>query len=142
MAMKKKKRKQIAKRKSVRKKKAAKDIEIESKNVFFVGLNKLDKADQKMIKDILYDEYIKIERELKLPGKLKLHFKSYERGGREKYSIHLFLDFPGGKPIVCTTVYDPVKWDAVAAVHLLLKKARAQVVHRYKTDTSYQKSYF
>lgn len=140
--MKKSGRKRVEHAKARRKARAAKDLEIESKNVFFVGLKKLDYADQKLIKDILYDEYIKIERELKLPGKLKFHFKSYEKGGREKYSVHLFLDFPGGKPIVCTKVYDPVKWDAVAAVHLLLKKARTQIVHRFKTDTSYQKSYF
>ncbi len=140
--MKEKKRKQITKRKATRKKKAAKDIEIESKNVFFVGLNELDHADQKLIKDLLYDSYIKIERELKLPGKLKFHFKRYEKGGREKFSVHLFLDFPGSKPIVCTHVYDPVKWDAVAAVHLLVEKARKQVVHRFKTDASFQKSYY
>jgi len=140
--MKEKKRKQVAKAKAKRKSRAAKDIEIESKNVFFVGLNELDYADQKLIKDIIYDAYIKIERELKLPGKLKLHFKRYEKGGREKFSVHLFLDFPSSKPIVCTRVYDPAKWDAVAAVHILLKKARAQIVHKFKTDASFQKSYY
>lgn len=140
--MKKRGRKRVSHAKKRQKARAAKDIEIESKNVFFVGLNKLDKADQEMIKKILYDEYIKIERELQLPGKLRFHFKSYEKGGREKCSVHLLLDFAGGKPIVCTKVYDPVKWDAIAEVHLLLKKARAQIAHRFKTDTSYQKSYY
>jgi hypothetical protein len=140
--MKKSGRKQVEHAKERRREKAAKDIEIESKNVFFVGLNNLDPADQEQIKAILYDEYIKIERELKLPGKLKLHFKGYERGGREKYSVHLFLDFPGSKPIVCTQVYDPVRWDPVAEVHMLLKKARTQILHKFKTDASFQKSYF
>jgi hypothetical protein len=141
-SMKKSGRKRVEHAKERRQERAAKDIEVESKNVLFVGLNSLDPMDQELIKNILYDEYIKIERKLKLPGKLKLHFKSYERGGREKYSVHLLLEFPGGKPIVCTQVYDPVKWDPVAEVHMLLKKARTQISHRFKTDTSFQKSYF
>ncbi|MBW2993641.1 hypothetical protein KY317_03650 [Candidatus Woesearchaeota archaeon] len=118
------------------------NMEIESNNIIFVGLKELDRADQKLIRDILYDEYIKLERELKVPGKLKFHFKKNKKWGREKFSIHLLLEFPGGKPITCTRVYDPVKWDAVATVHLLLKKAKAQIKHRFKTDTSYQKSYY
>jgi len=140
--MKKSGRKRVSHARARRKARAAKDIEIESKNVFFIGLNKLDPADQEQIKNILYDEYIKIERKLKLPGKLRFHFKSYEHGGREKCSVHLLLEFPGGKPIVCTKVYDPVRWDPIAEVHVLLKKARAQIQHRFKTDTSFQKSYF
>lgn len=135
--MKEKKREHLENRKD---KDKAENLEVESDNVFFVGLNEIDYADQKLIKNILYDEYIKIERALGVAGMLKFHFKKYEHGGREKYSVHLMLEFPGGKPIVCTQVYDPVRWDAVAEVHLLLKKAKAQVEHRAKNIINFNKS--
>lgn len=139
--MKAKKERAVQKRKSKRREEPKK-LMVERENVFFVGLNELDPFDQQRIKDIIYNEYIKIERELQHVGALKLHFKKYERGGRVKWSVHMFLDVPMAKPIVATSVCEPVKWDAVATVHKLLDKIRREIIHRYKTDTSYRKPYF
>jgi hypothetical protein len=109
-------------------------------NVFFTGLKLLDPADAKRIKDLIYERYITLERELKAPGKLKLNFKKYEHGGREKYSVHLMIDYPG-KPITAEKVYNPVRYDVVGIVHKLLDKARREIIKKFKTNTSYKKPY-
>lgn len=116
-------------------------VEIERPKIFFQGLKELDRFDQEKIRDIIYDEYIKLERELKKIIAIRIHFKKYERGGREKYSIKMYIDAPT-RPFAVTTVYNPVEWDPVAIIHKLFDKARQQIVHRLKTDTSYRKPYF
>jgi hypothetical protein len=35
----------------------------------------------------------------------------------------------------------PVQWDPVAITHILLHKAREEIIHKYKTDSSYRKEY-
>lgn len=121
-------------------KKGAPRLQVERRNVFFTGLKLLDKADAEAIKNIIYEKYIAIEREIKAPSKLKLHFKKYEHGGREKYAVNLMIDFPG-KPITAEKVYNPVRYDVVAIVHKLLEKARKEIVKKFRTDTSYKKEY-
>lgn len=137
--MKPKKEKRIIKAKKRKKAKPAMQYVIR-KNVQFVGLNILHPDDQKAIKKIIYKDYITLERELKKLNGLRLHFKVYEKGGRKKYSVQLLIDAQT-RPIAVNRVYSPVQWDPVAIVHKLLDKAREQIIHTYKTDTSYQKGY-
>jgi len=137
--MKPKKEKKILKAKERRHAKPAMKYVVR-KNVQFVGLNILDPFDQKRIKEILYEHYIELERELKQINGLRLHFKEYEKGGRKKYSVQLLIDAQT-RPITVNKVYSPVKWDPVAIVHKLIDKARKEIIHRYQTDTSYRKSY-
>ncbi|MBW2977397.1 hypothetical protein KY331_00985 [Candidatus Woesearchaeota archaeon] len=111
---------------------------IERKNVQFVGLSILESADQKQIKQIIHDHYIEIERELKQITSLKLHFKQYEKGGRKKYSVQLLINAKT-RPITVNKVYSPVQWDPVAAVHLIIDKAKREISHKFHTDDSYQK---
>ncbi|MBW2996487.1 hypothetical protein KY332_04265 [Candidatus Woesearchaeota archaeon] len=113
---------------------------VERKNVQFVGLDILDPADQKQIKDIIYKDFVTIERELKQINGLKLHFKDYEKGGRRKYSVQMTIDAETG-PITVNKVSSPVEWDPVAIVHKLMDKARERIIHQYKTDSSYRKDY-
>ncbi len=108
--------------------------------VQFVGLNILHPDDQKRIKDLFYQHAVEIEREVKTINKIRVHFKEYEKGGRKKYSVQLLIDSPM-RPITVNAMYSPVQWDPVAIVHKLIDKARKQVVHRFKTDTSYKKAY-
>jgi len=124
------------------KKKAGKEtIYTELRNVFFSGLDELDKLDAERIKQVIYEHYQEIEREIQKPVKLKLHFKKYQHGGRDKYSVQLMVDFPG-KPITAEHIYDPARWDVVAIVHKLLKKAKKEIAHKFKTETSYRKPYY
>ena len=113
---------------------------VEKKNVQFVGLNKLDPADQKQIKDIIYKDFITLERELKQINGLKIHFKEYEKGGRRKYSVQMTIDAETG-PITINKMSSPVQWDPVAIVHKLMDKAREKIIHQYKTDSNYRKPY-
>lgn len=112
---------------------------VERNNVQFVGLNILDPADQKQIKQIIHDHYIELERELKQINGLRLHFKQYEKGGRKKYSVQLLIDAQT-RPITVNKVYSPVQWDPVAIVHKLMKKARQEIIHKYHTDDSHEKA--
>jgi len=113
---------------------------VERANVQFVGLNILDPADQRQIKQIIHDHYIEIERELKQITSLRIHFKEYEKGGRKKYSVQLLINAKT-HPITVNKMYSPVQWDPVAIVHKLIKKARQEIIHIYKTDTTRPKAY-
>ena len=108
--------------------------------VQFVGLNILDKEDQKRIKDLFYQHSIEIERAIKTINKIRVHFKEYEKGGRKKYSIQMLIDSPT-KPITVNHVSSQVQWDPIAIVHKLIEKSKRQVAHKFKTDTSYKKAY-
>ncbi|MBR9692215.1 hypothetical protein GOV06_05525 [Candidatus Woesearchaeota archaeon] len=120
---------------------AKKDMKyVERENVTFVGLKILDPADQQQIKDIIYKDFITLERELKQIHGLKLHFKEYEKGGRRKYSVQMTIEAETG-PITVNKLSSPVQWDPVAIVHKLLDKARQEIIHKYKTDSNFRKSY-
>ena len=99
----------------------------------FVGFKILDPADQKRIKDILYQHVIEIEREIKTINNIRIHFKEYKKGGRKKYSVQLLIDSPT-KPITVNHIYSPVQWDPVAIVHKLIDKAKRQIGHKFKTN--------
>jgi len=111
---------------------------IENKNVQFIGLNQLHEDDQEKIKDIIYNKYIFIEREIKRINSLRFHFKVYEKGGRKKYSVHLLVDSPTGV-ITVDRMYGPTQWDPIAAVYEVIDKAREQIRRKFRTDSSYHK---
>ena len=113
---------------------------VEKKNVFFVGLNKLEPSYQQKIKAVIYKEYITLERELKEINSLKLTFKEYEKGGKNKYSVKLFIDSQA-QPITVDHMPKTKEWNPVDCVHEVIKKARRQIIHRFKTDSSYRKDY-
>ena len=121
-------------------KKEESKIQIEKNNVFFTGLSELDKADAEAIKQIVHDKWITIEREIKADASLKIHFKKYKQGGREKFSVHMMLDYPG-KPITAEKVYEPVRYDVVGITHKLIEKIKKEIIKKFKTDTSYKKEY-
>ena len=110
-------------------------------NVQFVGLNILDPAEQERIKEIIYKDFITLERELKNINGLKLHFKEYKnKGGNKKYSVQMVVKANTGS-ITVNKMSSPLRWDPVAITHKLIDKARQQVIHKYKTDSNYRKSY-
>ena len=115
-------------------------IQVKRNNVFFTGLKELDEQDADKVKSLIYEKYPAIERVIKAPAKLMVHFKKYEHGGREKYSVHMLLDYPG-KPITAEKVYNPVQWDVIGITHKLLEKLKKEAEKKFRTDTSYEKSY-
>lgn len=137
--MKTKEERQVTRAKKRRKEKPTMEY-VEKKNVQFVGLKILDLKDQQQIKDIIYKDFITLERELKQITGLKIHFKEYEKGGRRKYSVQMTVDAETG-PITVNKMYKPVEWDPVAITHKLIEKARQEIIHKYKTDSSFRKPY-
>ncbi len=120
---------------------AKKDMRyVERENVTFVGLRILDPADQQKIKEIIYKNFITLERELKHIHGLKLHFKEHKKGGRRKYSVHMTIEAETG-PLTVNKASSPVQWDPVAIVHTLMKQARQEIIHKYKTDSNFRKPY-
>ena len=113
----------------------------EVKNVTFVGLSKLDPADRIRIKEVIMDHFVEIERVLKNVKGLKLHFKDYQKeGSRKKYSVSMIVNAETG-PITINKMSENARWNQVAIVHSLIKKARKEIMHKYKTDSNYRKSY-
>jgi hypothetical protein len=106
---------------------------IERNNVFFAGLDNVHPDDQQQIKDIIHRDYIELERELKRINSLKLTFKTYEHGGKKKYSAELMID-AHMKPITVNHMSSPVQWDPVAIVHKLMEKARKEIAHKFKIE--------
>jgi len=113
---------------------------VEKNNVQFIGFDVLHEDDQKRIKEIIYKDYITLERELKQITGLRIHFKEYEKGGKKKYSVQLLIDAKT-KPITVNKIYTPAQWDPVAIVHKLLDKARQEIIHKYKTNSNFRKPY-
>jgi len=114
------------------KKEAKPKYNIKRNIVQFIGLNIIDKEDQKRIKEILYQHVIEIERKIKTINNIRIHFKEYEKGGRKKYSVQLLIDSPT-KPITVNHMYSPVQWDPIGIIHKLIDKAKRQIDHKFKT---------
>ena len=113
---------------------------VEKQNVQFVGLKELEPADQEQVKKIVHDRFLNLERELKHIKGLKVHFKKHDKGGRPKFSVHIMIEANTG-PIEVNKLYSPVQWNPVAAVHMLMDKAKVEIIHKYKTNTDYRKPY-
>jgi len=109
--------------------------EIKKENVYFIGLNHLDRYDQKRIKDIIYNQTSKLEREFKGLNALRFHFKKYDEGGSVKYSVHLLIDGPT-RPIVVDT--NTSNWDAVLVVNRIFDKARLRLEKIFKNSSNHR----
>ena len=129
--MKNKKRQHHEKPKNKKKTKPTKEF-ITRDLIQFIGLDQLSEADQKRIKEVLYQHFNEIEREIKQITAVKLHFKAYEKEGRKKYSVKLLIDSPT-RPIVVDNMYSTLEWKPVAMVHKIIEKAKREIEHRLKT---------
>ena len=110
-------------------------------NVQFIGLNEIDSEVQEQIKRVIFEHYVELERTLKNIRGLKIHFKPQKNtGGRVKYSAHMTVEAPTGR-ITVDKIPSNIQWDPVAIAHQLIKKAKAEILHKYKTDSQFRKPY-
>jgi hypothetical protein len=112
-------------------------------NVSFVGLDELTPGQQEKVKQIIYEHFVELEREIKHIRGLKVTFKAHnkkEGNPRKKYSVTLFLDTLT-KPITVNHIYREAQWDPVTCTHLAIDKAREEIMHKFKTNTDYRKPY-
>ncbi len=106
----------------------------------FVGLSALDPMDRIKVKNIIAKEFKTLSRELKNIHGLKVHYKCYEKEGKKKYSVQLSVDAETG-PITINKMSSNLRWDAADITHKMMEKARARIIHQYKTNSSYRKPY-
>lgn len=104
----------------------------------FSGIENIDGEDAKRIDEIAKKELEFVDRELKGVNNIKIHFKRHEIGGRVKWSVHLFIDWPNKKIIEV----ESVGWDLIKAVHEVIAKAKNHINHLLKGGTSYKKPYY
>jgi len=85
------------------------------------------------VRDILYNKYPFLERDIKKINSIKLHIKVHKEGGRNKYEMHLALDSPGG---IFTADHAAIaaEWNPVATAHSLIEKIRAQIQHKFRLN--------
>lgn len=83
---------------------------------------------ERQIADNLIKEYSeKIQRQIKNEFTFKIHFKEYEKDGKnKKYSIDAEIIFPGKK--FSASSWD---WDFARALHKLMNKFITEIEHEF-----------
>jgi len=108
-------------------------------NIKFVGLGKTKlKPYQKYnIKKIASNETFKLQRQIKNELDLTLHVKCHEKDGdRQKYSVHLRIEFPG--QMISSSQED---WDIETALRKTFNNAKNSVKKKFRGDSSWGKYY-
>lgn len=108
-------------------------------NVRFVGLKELSISDDltDAIQKIVSNEAFKLQRQIHNEFNLTMHFKVYGAGGRrEKYSVHLRIEYPGKLVTV-----DQNDWDLRSAVHETFANAKNALKKKFRGDSSRRKEY-
>ncbi len=94
-------------------------------NIQFIGLNQIDLEPHEKfnIQKISSNEAFKLQRQVHNDFKLILHFKEYEKDGRQhKYSVNLRIEYPG--KIVTSTEDD---WDVETALRKAFENAKNEL---------------
>ncbi|MCK9595823.1 hypothetical protein M0R19_01420 [Candidatus Pacearchaeota archaeon] len=79
----------------------------------------------------LFDEYyLKIKRMIKRDFLLKVHFKEYEKAGKnKKYSLNCEIFFSG--KMINSSSWD---YDLARAIHKTLKKIETEIEHKFHSS--------
>lgn len=91
----------------------------------FVGLNELEKTQQKKIKDEATKYYEKFERCLRDITSFTVHIKEYKKEGAKcKYSLHVRLNAPSK-----TFEAEKADWDLERTLHKTFKALDNEIKH-------------
>jgi CBS domain-containing protein len=104
----------------------------------FVGLNKtkLEPYQKYSIKKIASNEAMKLQRKIKNELNITLHLKVYDKGGRQKFSVHIKLEYPG--QLIASNQDD---WDLETALRKTFENAKNAVKKKFRGDSSRDKEY-
>ena len=104
----------------------------------FVGLNKaqLEPYQKYNIKKIASNEAMKLQKKINNELNLVLHLKAYNKGGRQKYSVHIKLEYPG--QLIAINQDD---WDLETALRKTFDNAKNAVKKKFRGDSSRDKEY-
>jgi hypothetical protein len=97
----------------------------------YIGLKGMEPVDQAMVKKIVVEESLRIERALKNLETLVVHIKPYSKGGaRPKYSVHV-------RAVAPTKVFESAKsrqaahWDISSAIRSAFDNIEREVQHAF-----------
>lgn len=97
----------------------------------FIGVNKLEPAEQDAVMTLSEEYYGKIKRQIKNRMSLVVHVKTYKKqGSKVKYALHTRLIAP-------TRIFESCKshdWDLSRALHKSFKDLISELKHSFHTD--------
>jgi len=97
------------------------DIEITNEGI-------LKEEEKKIVKKLLEEYHSKIQRMTKVPIKLKVNIKEYDKDGKKsKFSIDSQLIFSG--KMLSSSSWD---WDLARAIHKAMIKLESEAEHKWK----------
>jgi len=107
-------------------------------NIKFVGLNdtKLNPYQKYTVKKIASNEAFKLQRKINNEMNLVIHLKDYDKGGKQKFSIHLRIETPG--QMISSEQHD---WDLETALRKVFNNAKNSVKKKFRGDSSWDKPY-
>ena len=107
-------------------------------NIKFVGLNdtKLNPYQKYTVKKIASNEAFKLQRKINNELNLVIHLKDYDKGGKQKFSIHLRIETPG--QMISSEQHD---WDLETALRKTFNNAKNSVKKKFRGDSSWDKPY-
>lgn len=102
----------------------------------FIDIDVLSPEEAQHTKALARDYYNKLSRDFK-DFNLVMHIKKHDVTGKSgKYSIHARVEAPTIKCMV--RAHDR---DLNTVVHRVMKKLASEVIHKFRTNTSYKKPY-
>ena len=107
-------------------------------NIKFVGLNdtKLNPYQKYTVKKIASNEAFKLQRKINNEMNLVIHLKDYDKGGKQKFSIHLRIETPG--QMISSEQHD---WELETALRKVFNNAKNSVKKKFRGDSSWDKPY-
>lgn len=117
--------------KNVLRKLAELDVPAKRFRVNFVGLKEIRLTEPQMvaIQEIAENEAGKLEYEIDNLLNIIVHLKAYDKGGKQKYSVHLRLEYPGKIITVCQD-----DWKLITAVRKAFVSAKNEVKKRFRKE--------
>ena len=105
--------------------------------ISYSGLYKLNLDEQKILKDILEKNLIKIERSLKNSFDLAVKVKTFNiTGKRKRYSIDFNLKYSGKSLSFKPSINHADEWDLSAVVHSSIDGLVRDIQHKFSSDES------
>lgn len=117
--------------KNVLRKLAELDVPAKRFRVSFIGLKeiRLTEPQKAAIQEIAENETGKLEYGIDNLLNVIVHLKAYDKGGKQKYSVHLRLEYPGRIISVCQD-----DWKLITAVRKAFVSAKNEVKKRFKRE--------
>jgi hypothetical protein len=103
-----------------------------------IGVKQLNDEEKSLISKLAERNFNKLLFKAKKLESVVVHIKTFKTTGkRKKYSIK--VKAVCGR-LLCESS-EATSWDLATAVHKAFNDAQKQLIHRFRTDTSYRKRY-